>query len=305
MYAGLVALVFLPIVLGVGEEPSFPEELVTFSAYRGNPVFAGGGSGKWDEAIRERGWILKEGDGYHLWYTGYVKPDSNAKYLGYATSPDGLHWTRHGDAPLISDRWVEDMMVVKKGDIYYMFAEGIDDQAQLLTSTDRVTWRWDGYLDIRYKNGEKLTPGPYGTPTAYCEDDTWYLFYEREDAAIWLASSKDLITWTNVQDEPVLECGPGAYDRGMVALNQVVKHKGRYYAYYHGLVEGSKPEVWTTNMAVSDDLIHWTKYSKNPLVADDKSSGFLVQDGAQYRLYTAHPTVWAYFPVVTPSIPTP
>ncbi len=298
-------MMMLPVVWGAAEETPFPEELVSFSPYRDNPVFAGGGPGAWDETIRERGWILREDDGYHLWYTGYVKPESNTKYLGYATSPDGLHWTRYGDAPLVPDRWIEDMMVVKKGETYYMFAEGVDDQAQLLTSTDRITWRWVGYLDIRYRNGEKLSPGPYGTPTAFYENDTWYLFYEREDAAIWLASSKDMAVWTNVQDEPVLECGPGAYDKGMVALNQVLKHKGKYYAYYHGLVESSKPEVWTTNVAVSEDLVHWTKYAKNPLVADDKSSGFLVQDGTHYRLYTTHPTLWAYLPTVATASPSP
>src|SRR5204863_475035 len=103
---------------------------------------------------------------------------------------------------------VEDMMVVRQDAKWYMFAEGLNDQAQLLTSTDRVHWTRQGQLDVRYTDGKPLTPGPYGTPTAWHEDGTWYLFYERSDKGVWLATSKDLKTWTNKQDEPVLLPGP-------------------------------------------------------------------------------------------------
>jgi len=47
---------------------------------------------------------------------------------------------------------------------------------------------------------------------------------------------------------------------------------------------------------VSDDLIHWRKYPGNPIVDADKSSGIVIDDGQQYRLYTMHPDVRVYFP---------
>src|SRR3954470_11183889 len=71
----------------------FPDELVHFIPYKNNPVFTGTGTATWDNQIRERGWIFKEDNIYHLWYTGYTNIDS-IKYLGYATSPDGFTWTR-------------------------------------------------------------------------------------------------------------------------------------------------------------------------------------------------------------------
>jgi hypothetical protein len=106
-----------------------------------------------------------------------------------------------------------------------------------LTSDDGVAWKEEGPLAIRTRSGEPLSPGPYGTPSVWIEGDTWYLFYERDDKGVWLATSKeqrkDRRVWTNVQDEPVIALGPEAYDRHAVALNQVVRYKGRYYGVYH------------------------------------------------------------------------
>jgi len=276
-----------------GEE--FPRELVDFSACRDNPLFGGTGKDTWDRNIRERGYILREEDTYHLWYTGYNKNRSKTLHLGYATSADGLKWTRHPDNPIFDESWVEDMQVVKYQQTYYMFAEGLNDIAHILSSTDKIHWQDHGSIDVRCSTGEPLSPGPYGTPTVWVEGKTWYLFYERNDEGIWLATSTDRKVWTNVQDEPVISKGPEDYDRAAVALNQVIKYKGRYYGYYHAT--GHTPwRDWTSNVAVSRDLVHWKKYPKNPIVTGNKSSPILVHDGNRYQLYTMHPDVRVYFP---------
>lgn len=274
----------------------FPAELVEFVPYEGNPIFTAAGEATWDAALRERGWILREGDRWRMWYTGYDGTRQGLKMLGYATSTDGLHWTRHADNPLYTEHWVEDMMVVPHGGRYYMFAEGRDDQAHLLVSDDGLHWTRQGPLDVRYANGKPLTPGPYGTPTAWFEDGVWYLFYERMDQGVWLAASRDMQVWTHLQDEPVLSPGPEEYDRLMIALNQIVKHGDRYYAYYHGTGDAERPRQWSTCVAVSDDLRRWTKFPGNPIVGDNKSSGILVHDGRRHRLYTMHDEVHAHFP---------
>jgi hypothetical protein len=277
----------------------FPAELTRFEPGPQNPVFTAEGPGHWDVKLRERGWILREGETYHLWYTGYDGTRDGLKMLGYATSSDGIHWTRDTRNPIYREHWVEDMTVVKEGDTYYMFAEGLDDHAQLLVSPDKIHWTWRGYLDIRTTDGKPISKGPYGTPTAWFEKGRWFLFYERGDRAIWLAESKDLKVFTNVQDAPVLLPGPGEYDRKFVALNQIIKYQDRYYACYHGSPGGSRPSVWSSNLATSNDLIHWKKYPGNPLrpLAENKSSNLLINDGKQFRLYTMHDSVWVYFPV--------
>lgn len=284
-----------PVVAPADAE--FPAELVSFTPYAGNPVFTGTGEPTtWDQTIRERGYILHEGNTYHMWYTGYRKAgEDKTKLLGYATSADGLHWTRYPANPIHQGLWVEDMCVLKDGNTYYMAAESRDDIAHLLTSADRIHWQDQGAIDIRYKNGQPLSKGPYGTPTLWKEGKRWYLFYERKDEAVWLATSTDLKTWTNVQDEPVLDKGPDDYDRYAVAMNQIVRYKGRYYAYYHASAFKDWRE-WSVNVAVSTDLVHWKKYPGNPIMGNNASSGILVSDGSKYRLYSMHPDVRVYFP---------
>ncbi|MFO0945855.1 MAG: glycosylase [Planctomycetota bacterium] len=276
------------------QDIEFPCSLTHFKAAEGNPVFTAEGPGHWDVKIRERGWILREQDGYHLWFTGYDGTREGKKMLGYATSPDGIRWERHPRNPIYADVWIEDMMVVKDGDTYYMFAEGEKDQAQLLTSTDKIHWTRLGTIQIRRTDGQPISPGPFGTPTAWKENDVWYLIYERGDRALWLASGNDPLQLTHVQDDPIMTPGPASYESEMIAANQVVRQGDRYFLYYHG--RGKEP-LWSSNIATSTDRVHWVKYGNNPLqpVKENKSSGIVVFDGKANRLYTMHDRVDLHF----------
>ncbi len=274
---------------------AFPEVLVSFVPLRAAPIFSGTDTTTWDRYIRERGFILKEDSLYHMWYTGYAAKEDATMQLGYATSTDGISWQRHPANPIHTSKWVEDVFVIKHDSVYYMFAEGKDDVAHLMQSTDKIHWTETGDLDVRKTNGDPIDKGPYGTPTAWFENNTWYLFYEREDLGIWLATSKDMKTWTNVQDDPVIAMGSEPYDRFAVAMNQVIKYNGLYYGYYHGSAYEDWRE-WSTNVAVSKDLIHWEKYQGNPIMGDDTSSGILVPEGDTFRLYTMHDKVRVFGP---------
>lgn len=276
------------------DNQEFPSEMVNFTAYKSNPIFQGTGTSTWDHKIRERGYILKEDSTYHMWYTGFVN-DHSDMHLGYASSKDGINWTRYPANPIYDKDWVEDMSIIKVDSTYYMFAEGRGDIAHLLISKDRIHWSEQGNLNIIQTNGKPISKGPYGTPSIWRENGIWYLFYERGDLGIWLATSTDLKIWKNVQDEPVIKLGPDLYDKYAVAMNQIVKYKGLYYGYYHASAFADW-RTWTTNLAVSKDLIHWKKYPKNPILAKNKSSGILVNDGHQFRLYTMHDQVNLHFP---------
>lgn len=279
----------------------FPDEMVSFKPYTGNPVFQGASAQAWDKDLRERGYILYENSVFKMWYTGYNDSISDKRFLGYATSTDGINWKRYGNKPILENIWTEDMHVVKHNNIYYMLAEGRGDIAHMLTSADGINWQSQGDLTILKVNGEPISKGPYGTPTVWIEGGQKYLFYERDDLSIWLATSDDFLTWTNVQDDPVLELGPEEYDEGAVATNQIIKHKGKYYMYYHGSSspDWNKPGVvalWTSNVAMSTDLVNWKKYPGNPIVEGDHSSPILVNDGKSFYLYTMHDKVWRYEP---------
>lgn len=279
----------------------FPAELVRFVAASTNPVFTSEPT-RWDAKIRERGWILRDDGLYKLWYTGYDGTREGIRRVGYATSPDGITWTRHPNNPLIKDEWVEDMMVVHHDGKYLMFAEGRQDRAHLFVSGNGVDWTRVGPLDIRLADGRPIPEGAYGTPTVWFENDKWHLYYERSDLGVWLAVSTDLKVWTNVQDEPVMRPGPGEYDKDQIALNQIIQRDGRYYAYFHGCAKlGPNKDRWSTGIATSTDLVNWEKYSRNPLlpVSENKSSGIVVDDGEKLRLYTMHPEVNLHLPPAT------
>ena len=176
-----------------------------------------------------------------------------------------------------------------------MFAEGRRDIAHWLTSSDGIHWEEKGSLDIRQTNGNPISPGPYGTPTVWIENDIWYLFYERNDRGIWLAASTNSAHWKNVSDDPVITTGPKPYDKYAVAMDCIIKYRGRYYGYYHATSHKAWRD-WTSDVAMSTDLVHWKKYPKNPIIGNNRSSPILVWDGTQYRLYTMHPAVYVYFP---------
>ena len=277
----------------------FPRELVVFAPYDHNPVFVGTKTETWDKSIRERGFILFDDGIYKMWYTGYKGNDNDIKYLGYATSNDGITWDRYQKDPVFREKWTEDMSVTPYEGKYYMYAEGENDIAHLLTSDDGIYWQEQGDLIMLTTKGDTI-PGPYGTPSLWIENGKWYLFYERNDEAIWLAVSNDKKTWRNIQDEPVLKKGPEIYDSGAVATNQIIKFREKYYMYYHATTDSGwnvpgNTSLWTSNVAMSVDLLHWVKYPDNPIVEGDHSSPILVPDGNKFRLYTMHSEVCLYY----------
>ena len=281
-------------------EIQFLEEMVRFNPYPSNPIFSGTGGDTWDRLIRERGFILFDEGIYKLWYSGYNMDIYDTIYLGYATSADGVHWDRYDHNPIFDEKWTEDMFVEKVDGMYYMFAEDENEEGHALVSKNGISWKEQGLLKIFTVAGDTM-PGPYGTPTIWIEQGTWYLFYERDDDAVWLAKTEDeeKLIWTNVQDEPVLKRGPGKYDRGAVATDHIVKKDGTYYMYYHGTsslewLTTDSMAIWTSNVAVSDDLLHWTKYPGNPIVEGDHSSPVVLLDGDHTRLYTMHPDICLY-----------
>jgi hypothetical protein len=312
----ILVVVLAPVARVRGQAPAagpaadsalFPRELVDYGPVSRLPLFAGRGDSGWDHEVRERGWIRREGGAWRMWYTG-VAPRADPTgprgrcRLGHATSPDGLNWTRVPTGPLVAEAWIEDVCLMRPtGGPYQMFAEGEGDIARRWVSADGLAWQPRGPLDIRLVDGQPIPAGPRGTPAVWLEGGLWHLFYERQDLGIWLATSRDLITWTNVSDEPVLACGPEPYDARAVAFNQILRFRGRYYALYHASALGGQGR-WCTCLATSDDLRHWRKWSGNPLLPVDEavpaaSSATLVFDGARHRLYTTHPDVRVRFSV--------
>lgn len=301
----ILTLYFAAHSLPVAADEPLPAEVVSFTD--GEAVDFAPRPNDWDAAFRERGAIVRLDDGtLRLYYTGYDGTREGIKRIGLAISTDnGRSWTRAYNLPVTPEGlWVEDPSIVRHDGQWYMFAEGLNDQAQLLSSPDGIRWRAHGLLDVRSVDGNPIPPGPYGTPTAYFHDGVWQLLYERRDAGIWLARSTDLKTWTNVTDEPVLSPGPEGFDAAMIALNQVIHRDGQFIAYYHGADRLEKPRDWAVGVATSSDLVTWSKYDGNPITdpkANVSSGTVLFLDGPERAptLFTTHAAVRVHPPTAT------
>jgi len=109
--------------------PEFPEELVHFQAVTKEAIFAGTGKDTWDQKIRERSFMQRQGKTWCMWHDGYNDRRTPTHFLGYATSKDGWQWQRSSEKPVYDQGWIEDIYVVKHARAYYMFSEGHDDIA--------------------------------------------------------------------------------------------------------------------------------------------------------------------------------
>jgi len=75
---------------------------INWQGYNGGvaPVLAGtDGAGDWDIGYVSRATVMKEGDDlYHMWYSAGV--DRMNYGIGYASSVDGINWTRDASNPI-------------------------------------------------------------------------------------------------------------------------------------------------------------------------------------------------------------
>ena len=295
----IVWTVFLAVLIGptaTADEKKaphqFPEELVKFKAYANNPVFRAAGVGHWDERIHSRAWIVRDPDNrYYMWYTGFKK--TGPMKLGYATSFDGLKWRRHRANPVHRMHDVKNMTVLERYGVFYMFASGKNEQAQLLTSPDRVHWTRRGGIKVKPPTGGPTPALSINSPSAWYGKGKWHLlFSNKKSDAVYLTTSKRLRTWSTASAKPVLSSGPGAYDKKKISVHQLFRYRGKFYVYYHGMNDAG---AWSTNIAASDDLIKWEKYAKNPINKGSKSAGMVVYDGNRFRLYTINNEINVHF----------
>ncbi len=267
--------------------------LVNFTSSPGNPVLSPGSPGSWDENIRERGWFMYEEGTYHVWYGGWQGAYDHSipplVKLGYASSTDGVNWTKYSGNPIYTQNWMEDMAVVKDGNAYYMYAEdeytadGDGAFIDLYTSTDKINWT--RYGTVIHPSGNGWEGSDVGTPTVWKEGNTWYMLYEGLGNGIagqvGLATSNDGRNWTRHPNNPVLS---HPFSASLdIAVDSIIKINGVYYAYCHYDAGGHN---WVGGMFTSTNLIAWTAYAGNPL---PYNSPVLVDNGANYFMYSLIP----------------
>jgi beta-1,2-mannobiose phosphorylase / 1,2-beta-oligomannan phosphorylase len=161
----------------------------------GNPVLSRGASGEWDEGAATQPAVVLDGGLFKMWYTGLGADGvSGHAWIGYATSPDGVTWTKHPGNPVLDPGasgwdagWTFNPVVIAAGGTYKMWYSGADSLPM-----------WESILRIGY------------------------------------ATSPDGISWTRWGANPILDVTAGAWDSVSVTAPWVVQVGGTYHLWYHG-----------------------------------------------------------------------
>ena len=125
---------------------------------------------------------------YRMWYSGGEQYEPNA--IGYATSPDGVHWAKDANNPIFRpdkrNIWEQDRVtaceVIAEGGWYYMFYIGFQDinhaQIGIARSRDGIN-AWQRHpLNPIIRTGEnKWDHDAVYKPYAILDGDHWLLWY--------------------------------------------------------------------------------------------------------------------------------
>ncbi|OGU33278.1 MAG: hypothetical protein A2068_11255 [Ignavibacteria bacterium GWB2_35_6b] len=235
-----------------------------------NPILQKDGSqfdnlGVWQPSI------IKEETGYKMWYAGVIPGGIN--YTFYATSNDGLNWTKYSSQPILfpgaNGTWdsqhVSPAFVMKESGQYYMYYVGWSDQGSdwgvgLATSQDGINWTkrispvisgldWDNQIVVN---------------SILKINSIYYMYYSGRAStnATWkigLATSADGINWTKHYSNPILE-STYTWENNGVSYPTIILEDNLYKMIYSG---GSSPAF---GLAYSADGINWVKRLKEPFL---------------------------------------
>jgi predicted GH43/DUF377 family glycosyl hydrolase len=264
---------------------------VTWTRYAGNPVLDIGLPGSWDEKHVFHPEILYDGMTYHLWYNGQsgLEPE-----IGYASSPDGVTWTKYPGNPVLKigppGSWdsarVRDASVYHDGSVFHMWFSGADGpggQIGHAVSSDGINWTKDpGNPVIVVGSPGRWDDFTIYTPSVLVEGSTYRMWFTGHSGSTWMigyANSTDGHTWTKIPSVPVLDEGsPGSWDDDLVWTPSVVYEGGTYHMWYTGR-DGAKNRI---GYATSSDGITWSKYGGNPVL--DLGPGGTWDDNELYTL---------------------
>jgi sucrose-6-phosphate hydrolase SacC (GH32 family) len=129
----------------------------TWTRYSGNPILDLRPAGSFDDTWLNPGTVILEGGTYHMWYSACGDPSLTLSgTVGYATSTDGLSWTRHPSPVLEAGTGWESHLVyspkvVFDGTSYHLWYTGLDgipgwpqhSSIGYATSPDGITWTKD------------------------------------------------------------------------------------------------------------------------------------------------------------------
>jgi predicted GH43/DUF377 family glycosyl hydrolase len=242
-----------------------------WTKYAGNPVLNVNTTGNWDDKEIWSPSVIFDGNMYKMWYTG--DRGSIPRRIGYATSPDGISWTRYSSNPVLdlgtTGAWDETAVyftsVISDTGIYKMWYTGLNAASKnrigYATSPDGITW-------TKYAGNPVLNLGATGSwdsssvasPFVLKVGSIYKMWYRGNGnvrVSIGYATSPDGINWTKYGAGPVLNPSPAGNWDYLVYSSSVIFDGSKYHMWYSGQnYPGTAAEI---GYAISTDGINWEK----------------------------------------------
>ena len=239
--------------------------------------------------------ILREADmSYSMWYCAY---DGTRNAIMFATSTDGVSWTKHG---IVLSTFGTDCTpsVLKEGATYHMwFQAGTSggNSIDYTTSPNGVNWSAPTVALLPAGGGawDSFAVGhPYVVRDSAGVFRMYYVGSEGTRDQIGLATSVGYTNFSRAGVAPVLSFGNGtAWDGDKVRIGAVLPpspaRQFLWTMYYAGL-----SGVWQLGFAYSEDGQSWTRSTRNPFLMNSVSfdsaaleSAYFVNGASDVRLY--------------------
>jgi len=130
---------------------AYSKDKVHWQKYSGNPVLSP--SERYDSNWMGYPSVIFDSQVYKMWYTGRQIGGGNISYtIDYATSKDGIHWTKYGGNPVVTGEtgkiekyvWAQQPDVLKVDSKYFMLLQFGYNVISYATSNDGLSWNTTG-----------------------------------------------------------------------------------------------------------------------------------------------------------------
>lgn len=249
--------------------------------------------------------IIYEDGMFKMWYSASTS-------VAYATSSNGINWSRYANNPVFSPTgvtgnfdktWANRQFIVKDSGVYYMYYNGFENDYNgtgkigLATSTDGINWN-------RYSGNPILSPGSGWENTSLYNSavvkvgSIWYMLFEGKGSGagdstqiIGLATSTDGINWNRYANNPIIRKGFPTGSNYAAAPN-LIYNNGKFYIWIMGsdirskyfLVRGESTDAINWTFASTPDI--FPQYSWEYTSVGDASNPIEV-GGSTYMIYGA------------------
>lgn len=248
-----------------------------------NPVFNASEGAGWDGDSIFGGSIIKDGDVYNIWYSGF---NGNRTRIGLVSSKNEINWQKNLTPVFLpGNDW--DRMgvgyphVIKDNNIYKMWHTGFDGtilQVGYAISKDGINWQRRDKPVLKPGKGWDKVQTAY--PFVLKDKNGYRMYYSGYDGkkmGIGIAVSKDGIKWKRLLNKPVIE------DKEIISP-WVIRDKDGYKMWYS--VYGDNG--YEIHSASSIDGIKWTKHGAaikpDGKIKDVKGAMVIIEDKL-YNMY--------------------